>query len=251
VKDKIPANLTNDSFLLWLILRIADEFHEKAIIKGGIALRLLSCPRATNDLDYVFVPYKSRKEITPGLEKILADIPGGKISRSLNSKSLRIEIEATPLKLQIEASVSMECKSIPITTESLAGGQNSMNRIVRIMELNTALSHKLAAWNERKLLRDLYDVYFLVEIAGALPDLSVMESRLAKIEARVPAMRKVKSMTMNEFVDSMKSEIESLTMDKITTQLESVLDPRNLAGLDVKIRIAINKVIPFLFHPIK
>jgi hypothetical protein len=32
-------------------------------------LRLLDCPRYTNDLDYVFIPFASKKEVS----KILAD----------------------------------------------------------------------------------------------------------------------------------------------------------------------------------
>ena len=36
----------------------AQKFNKKAILRGGMVLRVLGSPRLTNDLDYVFVPYK-------------------------------------------------------------------------------------------------------------------------------------------------------------------------------------------------
>ncbi len=36
----------------------AQKFDRKAVLRGGMVLRVLGSPRLTNDLDYVFVPYK-------------------------------------------------------------------------------------------------------------------------------------------------------------------------------------------------
>ncbi len=36
----------------------AQKFDKKAILHGGMVLRVLGSPRLTNDLDYIFVPYK-------------------------------------------------------------------------------------------------------------------------------------------------------------------------------------------------
>jgi len=54
-------------------------------------------------------------------------------------------------------------------------------RIIRMMSASWALAHKLAAWNERRLLRDLYDCYFFVARLGELPDIGELRNRLAKI----------------------------------------------------------------------
>ncbi len=51
-----PSDVSIDSVFVWLIHRISDEFEDHAILKGGMELRLLNCPRSTNDLDYIFVP---------------------------------------------------------------------------------------------------------------------------------------------------------------------------------------------------
>jgi predicted nucleotidyltransferase component of viral defense system len=37
--------------MVWLINFLADRFGNKAILKGGMELRLLDCPRYTNDID--------------------------------------------------------------------------------------------------------------------------------------------------------------------------------------------------------
>ncbi len=42
---------------------ISQHFGKRAILRGGMVLRILGSPRYTNDLDYVFVPYKSKKDI--------------------------------------------------------------------------------------------------------------------------------------------------------------------------------------------
>lgn len=63
----------NESLMIRLINLLADAFPGRAILKGGMELRLLQCPRHTNDLDYIFIPFTSKTEIgneseLPGLD---------------------------------------------------------------------------------------------------------------------------------------------------------------------------------------
>ena len=58
-----------------------------------------------------------------------------------------------------------------MSTSTLARSKNQQGRIIRVMNFNTALAHKLAAWNERDLIRDLYDAYYLFVVLHARPDL--------------------------------------------------------------------------------
>ena len=51
-----------------------------------MVLRILGSPRFTNDLDYVFVPYASKKDIVAEVVECLKTLPGAKISHSLNSQ---------------------------------------------------------------------------------------------------------------------------------------------------------------------
>lgn len=46
----------SEGLMVWLMNYLADTFGHSAILKGGMELRLLYCPRHTNDIDYVFIP---------------------------------------------------------------------------------------------------------------------------------------------------------------------------------------------------
>ncbi len=226
--------------------RIAYEFKEQAILKGGLALRLLNSPRTTNDLDYVFVPYKSKKDIAPTLEKILKEIPQAKIAKSIHSKALRFDIAINDINFQLEADVASSCKSISMSTSSLAGETNQLSQVIRIMSFDIALSHKLAAWNERRLFRDLYDVYYIFKIITELPDKETLLFRLNKLNSRLPKLKKKKSMTLSEFLTELKTTATNLTSQKVEAELSPLIDKNQLAGLDIKIRTALNELIEYM-----
>lgn len=241
-----PDIITLDALFVWLMHRISEEFQDHAILKGGIALRLLNCPRNTNDIDYVFVPFSSKKQIVEGLNKILDEIPDAKIDKIMNSKALRIKIRVKEITLQIEASVSKECKAIAMSTNSLARQVNQLGKVVRIMSLDVALSHKLAAWNERRLIRDIYDVYYIHQIIGENPDMETLRERLKKIESRLPQLKNVKKMNLDEFIAELNKAVDDLSEKSVRDELSPLLDEEELAGLDKKMKAALNKLIDFL-----
>ena len=50
-------NIQSDEALrVWIINYFSEKLGKHAILKGGMVLRILDCPRYTNDLDYVFIP---------------------------------------------------------------------------------------------------------------------------------------------------------------------------------------------------
>ena len=75
--------------------RITQRFDKKAILRGGMVLRILGSPRYTNALDYLFVPYKSKKDIVTDVVECLASISGATIKTSLNSKCLRAVVSTS------------------------------------------------------------------------------------------------------------------------------------------------------------
>lgn len=241
-----PQNITTEALFVWFLHRISESFGEHAILKGGMALRLLNSPRSTNDLDYVFVPYSSKKEIEGKLNEILEEIPDATVSKSLNSKAINITIKIKNVSLQIEASVSKECKAIAMSTSALARQVNQLGKIIRIMSFDIALSHKLAAWNERRLLRDLYDAYYIYEIIGEKPDLETLLVRLGKVESRIPEFRKIKRMSLEEFVQVLRENVENLSAKSLRDELRPLLDENELAGLDVKMKTSLKKLINVL-----
>ena len=62
-----------ERLFLWVVHRFSELFGAQAILKGGMALRLLDCPRSTTDLDYIFVPFESKRDIESELRAALGD----------------------------------------------------------------------------------------------------------------------------------------------------------------------------------
>ncbi len=241
-----PQKITTDSVFVWLMHRIAEEFDRHAILKGGMALRLVNCPRNTNDLDYVFVPFNSKKEIEKGLDKILGEIPNAEIRKSMNSEAIRVQINVAGVSAQIEASVAKECRAMAMSTSSIANKEGLLSRIIQIMSMDVALSHKLAAWNERRLYRDLYDVYYIFEILGIKPDLETLKIRLEKVESRLPKLKTRKKMQISEFAVELKQEVGKISSAKLTNELSGLFGETELAGLELKLKAVIQKIIEFL-----
>jgi hypothetical protein len=204
-----------------------------------MVLTLFDAPRKTLDLDYVFVPYKSKNEIYDKLLSIANEIEDSKIEVSKNSKAIRIIVRVYKSIAQIEANVALECKSDTISTNSLALKLNTLPRLIKIMSLDVALSHKLAAWNERRLYRDLYDIYFIFKRLGISPDLNTLEQRLNKINSRLKQSSKVKKMSVSEFRIELLATVKTLTQLQLSKELELTLSNHELSGLALKIRSAI------------
>ena len=82
MSEELSRPATADALFLWVMHRFAEKFAEHAILRGGMALRLLDSPRMTTDVDYVFVPYPSKKDIRLEVEMILNEVEGAQIGRA-------------------------------------------------------------------------------------------------------------------------------------------------------------------------
>lgn len=56
--DKLNST---EELLSWIVNFFAIHFGNSAILKGGMSLRLMHSPRYTNDVDYIFIPFDSKK----------------------------------------------------------------------------------------------------------------------------------------------------------------------------------------------
>jgi len=234
-----------DALMVWVMNKLAERFGPKAILKGGMLLKLLDCPRYTNDLDYIFSSYRSKKDIVAAILEALSELEGAKVHHSLHSTSLRIILEYNDLKVQIEANVSETCASQEMSTASLAHSVNQLPRIIRVMKLEEALAHKMAAWNERGLMRDLYDIYYFYTRLKIKPDLDVLKKRLSKINDRQKSTHqsKVKSMTMNDFLAKLQKTAELIDDQSLKAELQGTLSVEELVGLNLKIRRSLLELI--------
>lgn len=222
--------------------RFSEVFEDKAIMKGGMVLRLLDCPRYTNDIDYVFAPFGTKKAVVKRITKVLNELEAAEIEVTLHSKMMRADVRIDDVTIQVEANVAMECNAIPMPTASLARPLGQPSQIIRIMSLDSALAHKLAAWNERRLSRDLYDAYFLQAHAGATIDFAVLDTRLAKTESRLPKLKSKRRMSRADFASQLREATQDLTDKDLEEELSGLLDATERTGLGVRIRIAAERL---------
>lgn len=229
---------SQEDLMAWIMNQLAAKLPGHAILKGGMLLRLLDSPRSTNDLDYVFIPYKSKKDVLPLIEKALLELEGVNISATFNSKALRIIVTHGKYSVQVEANTAENCPSEEMSTSALAQKAGLLPRIIRVMRYDVALAHKLAAWNERDLVRDLYDTYFLHSHLRIVPDEATLKARLEKIN---PAKNKppAKSMTRAEFLGKLEARAEALTQDEVEEELRPILAAEDLAGLALRIKTGV------------
>lgn len=87
------------------------------------------------------------------------------------------------------------------------------------MSFDAALSHKLAAWNERRLIRDLYDAHFIFRMVGQRPHMPTLLARLSKVESRIPGLRGRSQMSVDDLAGEMEKEALDLTEGKARMEL--------------------------------
>lgn len=225
----------DDALRVWLINIISESFPDNAILKGGMLLRLIDSPRYTNDIDYTFIPYSSKKDIIEPLIKFLSSQKEiDAVSYSLNSKCLRIDIKSGEHSAVIEVNVEGKCPYSAISTGSVARTFGLTGRVIKAMDFSYSMSNKLAAYLERDLMRDLYDCYFFHTFLKITPDYEQLKKRLSDIHYTKKNGRK-KSMTVKEFYVYLVSQSEKITEEKIK-ELEALLEKDELEGLYLKIR---------------
>jgi len=225
---------TVEGLMLFLINLFGEHFPQSAILKGGMTLRLLDSPRYTNDLDYVFIPYKSKKDIKQGVLALLDSVDDLNYTYNMNSKCLRIKIEYNQIHTQVEINVAEECQSTSTSTASMAAATGQLSRIIRVMDYSVAMAHKLAAWNERQLVRDLYDLYYYYAFLTAIPDIGILQERLKSV-ASTPRNKNPKTMTLEQLIEKLRDKLERLNAGQIQ-EMADYLPADNLPGLELKLK---------------
>jgi len=232
--------------MVWLINFLADRFGNRAVLKGGMELRLLGCPRHTNDIDYVFVPFSSKNDVRDLVLPALRETPELRVEHSLSSRCLRCVCTHQTARVQVEINVATECASQELSTATLARANDQQGRIVRGMRLDVALAHKLAAWNERGLVRDLYDCHFMADVLAVRPDMATLKRRLAATELRTGRKTTKVSMEVADLVARLDTALSSLTQPLVEEQMRDFRRPEELPGLEKKIRIGVSKLLSVL-----
>ena len=232
-----------EALLIKVMDLFARRFDRKAVLRGGMSLRILGCERMTNDLDYVFMPFKSKKDIVEDVVTALKEIEGAEIEYSLNSKCLRIVLKVDDDSIQIEVKVAMEVPVQIISNKELALRFDLQPRLIPVVEYSVALANKMAAWNERRLIRDVYDIWFYLTM-GILPDALTLKKRLKK-----PSYSKLVSgkdyfsgTGVKEFYDFLRTKTRDISDRDIENSLGDYLKKEDIAGLSIKFRAELVKL---------
>ena len=230
---------SQEALLVWLIGFFGERFHHHAILKGGMVLRLLDSPRSTNDADFVFVPYGSRKDIQGEVRAALDGVPDLRWSDRLDSRAWRLSIRHGGQSAQVEITVAHECASFPISTGPLARIHGLPGSVVRAMDLSVALSNKLAAWNERHLWRDVLDLWFLHSVRRTSLDYPTLDARLENVVAR---KGKPKHMTRMDLAQSLRRTASGITREAVEQELSDTLPAGDLVGIEVRLATALGRL---------
>jgi predicted nucleotidyltransferase component of viral defense system len=223
---------------------IAERFDRHAVLRGGMVLRLLGCERLTNDLAYIFVPYGSKKEIVDDLVAAVGRIPGATVASSLHSTCLRLVITVAGVTAQVEATAALDVPTEVLSTRELVREHGGQPRLVAVLAHPVALAHTMAAWNERRLVRDLYDIWFLLRM-GVRPELHTLTERLRKPNySKLVRTRDRLSpgADAERLIDRLRAAAADLTDKKIAVELSDFLPPAELVGLSMSFRAELAKL---------
>ena len=222
---------------------LAEKYKNSLILKGGMLLRLLNSPRATQDLDYCWIRTKKRDIFAQEIKATLEQLAGIVVTGiQANSRGIFLDIldqnsgEKTKLEINVEKSTYLPPK--PLTNSGLTNLYSLKPQIIATMDLSEAFSHKIAASLERNLVRDLYD---LMQFEPLTPfDETTLRARLSNLEIN---RAKPKKISLKEASKMLQDKISSLTQKKIVDELSAVFPREQIVGLDMLIRASVGRII--------
>ncbi len=233
-----------EELLLKVMHLMSEHFKDKMILEGGMLLRLLNSPRATQDVDYLLVSKRSKKVLVAEIKGILSKLADIAIKDiELNSRGIFIDLECKDqpdIKAFLEINVvsTLLKPSTSISTVALAGKYSMTGRIVASMGLSEAFSHKIAAALQRESIRDLYDMTILEPLCEI--DMEVLRERLSKMSIK---RQKAKKISLTEAAEMLKVRANAIDQKKIDRELGAWLSGGNLQGMDMIIRSTVLRVV--------
>jgi predicted nucleotidyltransferase component of viral defense system len=226
-----------ETLLIEVIDRMADRFESQAILRGGMVLRVLGCERFTNDVDYLLVPFRSKKDVVPDLLRVLGELENVTLTHSLNSKCLRVTLKRGQTVAQVEIKVDQQAATRTLSTKELVENLPLPPRLIPVLDFPVALADKMAAWNERRLLRDLHDIWFFLRMGVEVDDAHLSKHLKKPDYSRlVPAAQRLKDKTPSGLNDLLHTEVLNLTETKLRESLSDLLPDMELAGLDMRMK---------------
>ena len=235
---------TQQELMAALIAFVADKFPQNAVLKGGMSMKAaFNCKRHTADIDWTFIPFKSKKPVFEKLEKEIETLDYVRITgKGMHSTNGFIEVSLksrSGIRTRIEFSAEEECPAIPVSGTEFAASVDLPGFILNVISPPVAMSNKLAAWLERDEMKDIYDIYYYA-ISGIVPDMGVLKKRLSKINYQRKT-RLSKTLSFSEFLSLLLERVNGLS-DKEMESLSPILPANELPSLKQKIQSAISRM---------
>ncbi len=230
-----------EQLLIRLINFFAEKFKDRIVLTGGMLLRLYQSPRATQDVDFIFISSESKKTLHPKLCRTIGAMKGVQLDRvDVNSRGIFMDVSADDEKAALEITVRprIGLRSEPISTAMLSQKFLLSGRIVSTLALPEAFAHKIAATLERESTRDLYDLSQM-EAWGAF-DIKILRERLARL-----SINRKKPIAINcaQAADLLAIRMRSLTHKKIEQELYPLLPTAYRTGVLIIIKASVGRII--------
>ena len=238
-----------EELLLKVMHLMSEHFKNKAVLEGGMLLRLLNSPRETQDVDYLLVSDRSKKVLSVEIKKLLSRLDDITVKNmKLNSRGIFIGLEDDEqpnIKAFLEINVVPKLLKRPtsMSTVVLAGRYLMTGRVIASMDLSEAFAHKLAAALERDSIRDLYDITILEPLCEV--DKEILGKRLSSLSIR---RQKERSVSLDEAAKMLTAKADGLTQKKVEKELGAWLTAESLEGMDKIIRSTLLRVVQKVFY---
>lgn len=233
-----------EELLLKVMHLMSEHFKDRIILEGGMLLRLLNSPRATQDVDYLLISESSKKVLAGEIKNLLLKLGDVVVKDvNLNSRGIFIELESRNepnIKAFLEINVVPSLLKPPasMSTVALAGRYSMTGRVIASMDLSEAFAHKIAAALQRDSIRDLYDLTILEPICDI--DMAILRERLSTLSIK---RKKARNVGLDEAAEILGTKADNITQEKVEKELGAWLPPKNLRGMNIIIRSTIMRVV--------
>lgn len=234
---------SREELLAELMNFLGQEFRSQLVLKGGMLLRLYNSPRATKDIDYLWVSKETRKILKDQLIKafhVWGKVKIGEVR--LNSRGIFIDVMDLENKQKVLLEISVVPKTYqpitPLSTAPLSQKYQLAAQVISTMAISEAYSHKIAATLERNVPRDLYDLSQF-EGMSAFDD-ETLKVRLSKLTID---RSKPRSISFSEAAALLRKKIENFKQENIEAELYPLLPAEYHAGLMGLIRASVGRLI--------
>lgn len=231
-----------DKALLKIIQDIARHFGPTAVLKGGMCLRLKGIPRFTNDADFCFQPFKRKKPFMDELIQLMNKSCDTQVEAKSDSTKLQIlgKVFGTEVMVEVTAHEAFEPNSCD--TSLLSKKYDLPTTIISIMPEEMSFADKLGAWYERRLSRDLYDIFIFYEYLKIVPDKEILLNRIGSPKFARNIKHHSKLESVDQFLEFIKKECNELDPKQLEDELEGVVEERERAGLGQMILLTIQRM---------